>query len=329
MNGVLRDDISPVFICGYPKSGTTLLLALLDRHPELLAFPEESKFLKQVMGRPERQKNLDYILTQTGPNVFRFGEIRLPSGYRDYSSIDFEEYEKSLREHWNQTDGTERALLESVVFSYGEITGQIDKRYWVEKTPGNEHHLKDAVRLWPELRAIYIVRDPRDNYCSYRIQSERDSRTLMLGDFIAGWRKSIHAWKRFADRNENCLLIRYEDLVQYPRTVMQRVCDFLQIGWNDILLKPTRNGVFWSGNSMYDKEFKGVSTASLGRYLDLLTPDEIDFLETWLGCVMVRYGWQLETSSPRRILNMLVSLLRIHSPLTRKMLFICYREYLR
>lgn len=29
----------PVFIVGYPKSGTTLLLSLLDAHPELVVIP--------------------------------------------------------------------------------------------------------------------------------------------------------------------------------------------------------------------------------------------------------------------------------------------------
>lgn len=31
----------PVFICGCPKSGTTLLASLLDGHSELLIIPEE------------------------------------------------------------------------------------------------------------------------------------------------------------------------------------------------------------------------------------------------------------------------------------------------
>ena len=290
-------NCSPVFICGYPKSGTTLLLALLDRHPQLLVFPEESKFLKRVMRHPERQ-NLDYILTQTGANAFRFGVVHWSSGYRDFSSIDFAEYEKSLREHWGKSDGTERSLLESVVFSYGEVTGQINKRHWVEKTPCNERYLEKALAWWPELRAIYILRDPRDNYCSYRKKRGRDSKVFSLERFVSGWCESVRAWEQFAAHHANTLLIHYGNLVQHPRAIMQEVCNFLQVSWDDILLKPTRNGVFWAGNSMYDAKFEGISTASLGKYRDLLAPDEVNFLETWLGHIMMRYGWQLEQGTP-------------------------------
>ena len=34
----------PVYITGLMKSGTTLLLALLDGHPNILAYPDEPSF---------------------------------------------------------------------------------------------------------------------------------------------------------------------------------------------------------------------------------------------------------------------------------------------
>jgi hypothetical protein len=36
------------FIAGYPKSGTTLLLSLLDNHPQLVVVPEETLFFDRV-----------------------------------------------------------------------------------------------------------------------------------------------------------------------------------------------------------------------------------------------------------------------------------------
>jgi len=39
---ILRDH--PVFLGGHPKSGTSLLRALLDSHPQLVVYPEESGF---------------------------------------------------------------------------------------------------------------------------------------------------------------------------------------------------------------------------------------------------------------------------------------------
>ena len=50
------DDLSAVagralLICGHPKSGTSLLLSLLDGHPDVLAFPEETKYFRAIHER--------------------------------------------------------------------------------------------------------------------------------------------------------------------------------------------------------------------------------------------------------------------------------------
>ncbi len=41
----LRD--SPIIVCGCPRSGTTLLLAILDAHPEIQAVQQESRIFKK------------------------------------------------------------------------------------------------------------------------------------------------------------------------------------------------------------------------------------------------------------------------------------------
>ena len=46
-------DFAPVFVVGYPRSGTTLLATLLGRHSELAATPE-SHFVDEVTPAPQR-----------------------------------------------------------------------------------------------------------------------------------------------------------------------------------------------------------------------------------------------------------------------------------
>jgi hypothetical protein len=315
-----KQEKSPVFICGYPKSGTTLLLALMDSHPDLLVFPEETKFFRNIVGRPERC-NPNYVLEHTGVRAFGFDQVRWPSGYRDYSAIDFEAYQRCLNQHWANCDKVEPCLLESVISCFGQLTGQAQKLYWVEKTPLNENYLNKAVNWWSDLRAIYIIRDPRDNYCSYQktrqqrrqasevrfheaekedhpsdLEKRKPSipRTLVPDEFIAYWFESLNNWERFAVCHpDKSLLIRYEDLVRFPRQAMERVCSFLRISWDEVLLQPTRNGVFWSGNSMHGTEFKGISTASVGKYKEVLSEREVCYLEAWLRHPILRYEWQL------------------------------------
>ena len=110
------------------------------------------------------------------------------------------------------------------------------------------------------------------------------------------WLESVNLWERFAAQNPNGLLVKYEDLVQSPRQELGRIIEFLDIDWDDILLTPTRNGIPWSGNSVFNTQFDGISAASLGRYKELLSAEELKILESWLKPVMESYGWQIGDS---------------------------------
>jgi hypothetical protein len=43
----LRDH--PVFICGHPKAGTSLVRSILDSHPQLIVYPEETVFFRRYL----------------------------------------------------------------------------------------------------------------------------------------------------------------------------------------------------------------------------------------------------------------------------------------
>jgi len=223
---------------------------------------------------------------------------------------------------WSAGEQSEPVLLEVLMEAYGHATHQTGKKYWVEKTPLNERHLKRVDSWWPDLRAIYIMRDPRDNFCSYRRQktaqyqakqeqifnkrtksssknSQKNSnysKHLILDEFIAYWLESINAWGNFSRRHSQSLLVRYDDLVQSPKSEMERICELLEISWDDTLLEPTRNGCLWSGNSMYGKKFTGVSKSSLGRYKEELLSDEVKYLDSWLNEILEYFGWSSDTN---------------------------------
>jgi hypothetical protein len=40
-------EVAATFICGHPKSGTSLLLTMLDSHPQLVVYPEETRFFRR------------------------------------------------------------------------------------------------------------------------------------------------------------------------------------------------------------------------------------------------------------------------------------------
>ncbi|RME59320.1 sulfotransferase [Candidatus Parcubacteria bacterium] len=307
---------TPLFICGYPKSGTTLLLSLLDDHPELLVFPEETNFFRRIWRHRERC-SLSYVLKNTGVGTLAVGKKRMTSGERDYRHFDFEYFRARCEQMWDAEKRDRADLLEAIFCAFAETINRPVSKYWVEKTPLNELYLKELLPRWPNLRALYILRDPRDNYFSYRRQRQMQvqARTTALpllspAEFLAGWLESLRFWLSFSDRfRDQALLIRYEDLVFYPEATLRKVCDFLRIKWSQTLLQPTRLGNSWAGNSVFGDQYQAVSHASVGRYKGKLVGDDLDFIESVLGSVIEKWGWELPTKKKFPIAQLLHTLL--------------------
>src|SRR5882724_3614692 len=72
-------DQSACFIAGQAKSGTTLLVALLDNHPQLLVLPEETAYFPTVLTKyaPRgRRAQFDYLTRQSLSNVLFGGPCK-------------------------------------------------------------------------------------------------------------------------------------------------------------------------------------------------------------------------------------------------------------
>ena len=73
----LSFDQRACFIAGQAKSGTTLLAALLDNHPELLVLPQETAYFPTVLkkyGGAGRRAQFDYLTKQSFSRVLFGGE---------------------------------------------------------------------------------------------------------------------------------------------------------------------------------------------------------------------------------------------------------------
>ncbi|MBN2550290.1 MAG: sulfotransferase [Anaerolineales bacterium] len=320
----------PIFICGHPKAGTSLLRAVFDSHPQLIAYPEESMFFRRFLPRAQ---GLDLdgqleLADQLLIHIFTWNRQNPPASQagfpdRDYSAISYQAVRQAMRD-WLATrltadPGVLNAgdILCAAVLAYGQVSSQItdQTRYWIEKSPYNEYYAGQIFAWWPEARCIHIVRDPRDNYVSYR----RKHSSWGAEFFAANWQRSTQAGMR---NQENFgawryLLLRYEDLAQAPEKTLHQMVEFLQIEWSPSLADPTRAGEQWQGNSMFANQFQSISAAPVGRWKESLSPQEAAVIEIKNRFLME--AWQYPTQASQQFIPALAARLRLLAwPLRRK-----------
>lgn len=290
----------PIFICGHPKSGTSLLRAALDGHPELVVYPEETmffrRFLPAIQGKnlPQQMELADQLLI----HIFTWNLASPPpsqTGFldRDYSDVSFEAVSKALRNRIQTRYRRPGDLLSAAILAYGDVTGAINPQVkgWVEKTPYDEAYADQIFAWWPQARCIHVVRDPRDNYISYRKKHPDWSPRV----FARSWEDSTRWGLQNQDKYgaERYWVVRYEDFVSQPEQGVANLCNFLGILESETLRVPTRNGRAWQGNSMFSNRFDAISAEAVGRWQDRLSPTEVAMIEVIDGALMKSLGYPI------------------------------------
>lgn len=301
MTDDLRDR--PIFICGHPKAGTSLLRAVFDSHPQLIVYPEETIFFRRFL---PRAAGLDLpgqlaLAEQTLVHIFQWNQERpvaSQAGFpgRDYSAISYDRVNQAMRRLVSERCRHAGDILSAVVLAYGQVSGLATAatRGWVEKSPYNEYYAGQIFNWWPEARCIHILRDPRDNYVSYR----RKHPDWQPEFFAANWRRSTRAGQQGRQRfgPQRYHILRYEDLTQSPETTLRQLTDFLHIDWNPSLAAPTRAGEQWAGNSMFSDQFQGISAAPVARWRAELLPQDVAVIEQMAQLQMAECHYPLTTT---------------------------------
>jgi len=214
-----------IFVVGVGRSGTTLMLGLLDNHPELLVLPAESK-ARSWYREPDPVATF-YEMSSYGKAFPETEEAK-------------REFERRLRERLTGPVELREALL-TIVEAVAWAHPAPGARAWVEKTP---KHLRNTSELFrefgPETRVICMIRDPRSVYAS-RAKRWHKGGWRDVRSFARRWSIDDQLTARF-ERDPGFMVVRYEDLLRDPEPAMKRVAEHLGIAFVPELLVPSRLG---------------------------------------------------------------------------------------
>ena len=278
--------------------------ALLDSHPQVVAYPEETVFFRRFLPAVEglsasgKMTIADRLLTQ----IFEWDAEDPPAhqaGYPDrtYTQFPADQVRAKMHTLLNERFTHDGDLLSAAILAFGEVSGQLNDqtRLWLEKTPYNEYFAKEIFNWWSEARCIHVIRDPRDNFISYRRKHPDWDAEI----FAVNWWKSTRAGHKNQARYgaERYMLLSYEDFTQQSEEMLAKICAFLGIDDHGTLRIPTRAGVAWQGNSMFSDKFSGISASAVGRWKNAVQADELAVIEWTNRALMTTLNYQLSTEN--------------------------------
>jgi tetratricopeptide (TPR) repeat protein len=188
---------SPIFIVGFPRSGTTMLEQMLDAHPGLQAMDERA-FLQVLVER-----------MSTFGHTYPFDLDKLSAAQCD-----------ELRDlYWNLT---------------AKVAPRAQGQRLVDKNPLNLLRLPLIKRLFPEAPIILALRHPCDVILSNYMQHFNSNMFAVLcatlENLAKGYVTAMTFWLHHAQLMQpNVITSRYEDLLDDFSGHVERIGKFLEL----------------------------------------------------------------------------------------------------
>lgn len=212
---------SPLFIVGFPRSGTTLLRLMLDAHPDVCV-PFDTRGVWARLAPPPRSPAPDPAAEhQLVARLLAEERIRL-------WGLDLPADEVLRHRRRPGYPGIVEAFYLAAMARDG-------KRRWADKDPGNMGRLPQLLEWFPDAQFVHLIRDPRDVWASHQEQPWGER---WCARFARAWRERVGAVRRHSAALPpgRYVEVRYEALVTDPVVALQPLCAFLGIPWSPAML---------------------------------------------------------------------------------------------
>jgi len=216
----------PIFILGYPRSGTTILQALLDTQKQFNVFPP-IHFFSTIINLAQ---------TDMSGNILNISKIE----ERLKADIKYDVWEETnIYKYLHSGDVTIKNLYENIIKFY---TKDNDKR-WVDKTPNYTYMIDIIHSYYPNAKFLYVLRNPFDAIYSRKLKLPDDKyRSIEL--LSQYWCNSVANYKSFKTRHpDNIMLIQYEKFSKNYIEYMKNIADFLDFELNVDLLDNYKSSI--------------------------------------------------------------------------------------
>ena len=191
---------NPIIIGGCPRSGTTLVRAMIGKHPEIASPEPEYNILMWI--------NQGDVLA----NVFNFSKKEID----DLRNKDHIVFAENILKHYMKKQSKKMIAI---------------------KHPYHILIIDELFHYFPNMKFIHMIRDGRDTSCSLRTHPKRKIvngeiiPTNTINPFnwcIRKWVTCIYKGMKWINKG-NYIEIKYEDLINEPLETMKTILGFLNL----------------------------------------------------------------------------------------------------
>lgn len=196
---------SPIFVIGFPRSGTTLLDQILDSHSRLQTMEERPTGRAAVLSLQAYGEVNAKTLAQMTPNQFAHARAAYFAEVAKY-----------------------------VTREPGSIV--------VDRQPFNTSIVGPLHRIFPQSKFVMAIRHPLDVCLSCFMQNfgvnSGTAHFFSLEEGALYYARTMYIWRHFVELLPmDYHIVRYEDLVVDQEGTTRALLDFLELEWDDAVLR--------------------------------------------------------------------------------------------
>jgi len=258
-----------IFIIGLGRSGSGMLMNVLNNHPEIFIDTEINYrflFKKCIYSELKKIDNL-----KRDDNAIKAVELifsgNIPNSIPIYGEIKFDDFKREFL----SSNRTYKSLFELLIKLKNVIN---NKKRIGAKFPVHFSYLKMLLKWYPESKIIFLTRDPRAVFVS-ELKAKRkytDARQYPIGKnnlffkwsvlfyVVIQWVWAQRIYNKYLSEFD-LYLLKYESLVENPIYETKKLCDFLECEFYDYLIDiPVDN------SSFNDSISKGFNKIAIDRW---------------------------------------------------------------
>lgn len=285
-------EFNPIFIVGFPRSGTTLLAVHLDRHSRI-SIPPETQFFKGVLpcGRPAKASGgHEGLIT----NLFN-----------NWRVLDLELDQQEVLKRFKEYEPEYKYLLRAALETYAKGKGKYRPG---EKSPIHLLYVPLIFDWYSKARVICIVRDGRDVVQS--LMKVPWQRRKNLAAFCAEWNYRMNLVENYHKNYADAFyIVKYENFIASPEAELRKICDFIGEEFQHMQLdcKMSSRIVTVREKNWKNKALTAIDPSRVGAWKNVSSKDRL-LMNKIMGKYLRQWGYTVEEQNLNDTTDMKVAL---------------------